>query len=105
MYPVRYNTDVIEIRQTDVFAKWFDSLRDKQTRSRILVRIRRLSLGNAGDVRPVGEGVSELRIHSGPGYRVYFINHNGQVIILLAGGDKSSQSRDIRLAIELARNL
>lgn len=96
---------MIEIRQTDVFAQWFDELRDKQARTRIVVRIRRLSLGNPGDVRPVGEGVSELRIDYGPGYRVYFVKRGEQLIVLLAGGDKSSQSRDIRKAIDLAHNL
>ena len=96
---------IIEIRQTDVFAQWFDDLRDKQARTRIVVRIRRLSLGNPGDVRPVGEGVSELRIDYGPGYRVYFVKRGEQLIVLLAGGDKGSQSRDIRKAIDLARNL
>jgi putative addiction module killer protein len=96
---------VIEIRQTDLYARWFDGLRDRQARARILVRIRRLSLGNPGDVRPVGEGVSEMRIDYGPGYRVYFVSRGEQLVILLAGGDKQSQARDIYAARELARSL
>lgn len=96
---------MIEIRQTEVFASWFARLRDRQARARIDVRIRRLSLGNPGDVRPVGEGVSEPRIDYGPGYRVYFVPRGAQVVILLAGGDKRSQNQDIQTALELARNL
>jgi putative addiction module killer protein len=96
---------VIEIRQTEAYARWFESLRDRQARARIDARIRRLSLGNPGDVKPAGEGVSELRIDHGPGYRVYFVQHGQTLVILLAGGDKRTQNRDIRTAIELARNL
>lgn len=96
---------MIEIRQTEVYADWFARLRDRQARARIDVRIRRLSLGNPGDVRPVGEGVSELRIDYGPGYRVYFVKRGTELVILLAGGDKRTQDQDIQLALELARNL
>jgi putative addiction module killer protein len=96
---------MFEIRQTDVYASWFSQLRDRQARARIDVRIRRLSLGNPGDVKPVGEGVSELRIDYGPGYRVYFIQRGTAIIVLLAGGDKRTQSRDIQTALELAQNL
>lgn len=96
---------MIEIRQTEIYARWFASLRDRQARARIDIRIRRLSLGNPGDVKPVGEGVSELRIDYGPGYRVYFIQRGPAVIILLAGGDKGSQDRDIAMALEMARNV
>lgn len=97
---------MIEIRQTGTFARWFEGLRDRQARARILVRIRRLSLGNPGDVRAVGEGVSELRIDWGPGYRVYFTGRRGEaLVILLAGGDKRTQARNIRAALELARTL
>ncbi len=96
---------MIEIRQTDVYVQWFARLRDRQARVRIDVRIRRLSLGNPGDVRPVGEGVSELCIDYGPGYRVYYVQRGSTVIVLLAGGEKSRQSRDIRIALELARQV
>ena len=95
----------VEVRQTDVYACWFGRLRDRQARARIDIRIRRLALGNPGDVRPVGEGVSELRISYGPGYRVYFVRRGQSLVILLAGGDKSSQARDITRARSLARGL
>ena len=96
---------MVEIRQTDLYARWFEKLRDHRARARILIRIRRLSLGNAGDVAPVGEGVSEMRIDYGPGYRVYFTRQTETIIVLLAGGDKRSQQRDIEKAKELRRNL
>ena len=96
---------MIEVRQTGVFARWFDGLRDRQVRARINVRIRRLSLGNFGDAKPVGEGVSELRIDFGPGYRVYFVRRGRTLVILLAGGDKHSQDQDIKKAQKLAREL
>ena len=96
---------MIEIRKTDVYAKWLDGLLDVRGRARILARVERLAAGNLGDVRPVGEGVSELRIDYGPGYRVYFKQHGREVVILLAGGDKSSQARDIKTALRLARNV
>ena len=94
-----------EIRQTEVYARWFRRLRDRQARVRIDIRIRRLSLGNPGDVRPVGEGVSEIRIDYGPGYRVYYVKRGRDLVVLLAGGDKDSQGRDIRRALELARGV
>jgi putative addiction module killer protein len=96
---------MIEIRKTDRFAGWLDALRDLRARARIQARIERLAGGNPGDVGPVGEGVSELRIDYGPGYRVYFIRHKRELIILLAGGDKGSQARDIKAALRLARDL
>ena len=96
---------MIEIRQTDVYARWIEKLRDRQAKARIAIRIRRLSLGNPGDARPVGGGVSELRIDYGPGYRVYFLKRGESLVILLAGGDKSSQPGDIAKARELARIL
>ena len=96
---------MIEIRQTDRFAAWIENLRDDRARMRIEVRIRRLQLGNPGDTKPVGEGVSELRIDYGPGYRVYFIQRGDTLIVLLAGGDKRSQDRDIAAAVALARDL
>jgi len=96
---------MIEIRQTDEYESWFDSLRDREARFRIITRIRRLSLGNLGDVKPVGEGVSELRITYGPGYRIYIKQQGDTLIILLAGGDKSSQKADVERAKQLARGL
>jgi len=96
---------MIEIRKTEVFVQWLDDLRDIKARSRVLARIERLAFGNPGDVKPVGEGVSELRIDYGPGYRVYFVKRGQTVIVLLAGGDKSTQARDIRTALRLSRNL
>ena len=96
---------MIEIRKTQVFAQWLDALSDLRGRARIQARIERLAMGNAGDVKPVGEGVSELRIDYGPGYRVYFKKRGQTLIVLLAGGDKSSQTRDIKTALRLARNL
>ncbi len=95
----------MEIRQTEVYSKWFNSLRDRQARARINARIRRLSLGNPGDVKPVGEGVSELRIDYGPGCRVYFVQRRQTLVILLTGGDKHTQDQDIKTAPELAQVL
>ena len=96
---------MIEIRKTERFAGWLDTLRDLRARARIQVRIERLAGGNPGDVEPVGEGVSEMRIDYRPGYRVYFKRYKRELIILLAGGDKSSQARDIKAALRLARDL
>jgi putative addiction module killer protein len=96
---------VMEIRQTENYAEWFAALRDPQARARINIRVRRLSLGNPGDVKPVGEGVSEMRIDYGPGYRIYFVQRGDVLIVLLAGGDKSSQNRDIATARRLAGEL
>ena len=102
---------MIEIRKTDVFARWLDDLADLRARARIQARIERLALGNAGDVKPAGEGVSELRIDYGPGYRVYFKRRGRRGADVVcgshtgAGGDKSSQARDIKRAQHLARDL
>jgi putative addiction module killer protein len=96
---------MVEVQQTGEFTKWFAKLRDLEARARILVRIRRLALGNPGDVRPVGDGISELRIDYGPGYRVNFVPHGGTVVILLCGGDKRTQDTDIRNAKALAKQL
>ena len=96
---------MLEVRETATYAEWFASLRDRMARARIDIRIRRLALGNPGDVKPVGEGVSELRVDSGPGYRVYFVQKANVFVVLLAGGDKSTQDRDIRQAKALARDL
>ena len=94
---------MIEVRQTDLFANWLRKLRDEQARARIQIRIRRLSLGNFGDVKPVGEGVSELRIDYGPGYRVYFHQIGNLLVLLLVGGTKKTQEADIIKAKQLAK--
>ncbi|MGA3370229.1 MAG: type II toxin-antitoxin system RelE/ParE family toxin [Terracidiphilus sp.] len=94
---------MIEIRQTGVFSDWLRNLRDEKARSRVLIRIRRLSLGNFGDVKPVGDGVSELRIDYGPGYRVYLQRRGSVLVLLLAGGSKKTQSTDIAKAKKLAK--
>jgi putative addiction module killer protein len=96
---------LIEVRRTANFDEWLHGLRDRTALARILVRIDRLALGNPGDVRPVGEGVSELRIDYGPGYRVYFARRGATLVLLLCGGDKSSQRRDIEAALILAREI
>ncbi|WP_051330368.1 type II toxin-antitoxin system RelE/ParE family toxin [Niveispirillum irakense] len=94
------------IKQTELYAKWFRNLRDQEAQSRIVMRIRRLAGGNAGDAKALRGGISELRIDYGPGYRVYFTRHdNGAITILLAGGDKRTQSADIETAIALAATL
>lgn len=94
---------MIEVRQTGVFSDWLRKLRDEKARSRILIRIRRLSLGNFGDVKSVGNGVSELRIDYGPGYRVYFQQRGSVMVLLLAGGSKKTQQIDISKAKQLAK--
>jgi len=96
---------MIELQQTPEFAHWIDGLRDLRARARIQVRIRRLADGNPGDVKPVGEGVSELRVDVGPGYRVYYAQRKGVFILLLCGGDKSTQQNDIARALHMAREL
>jgi putative addiction module killer protein len=93
---------MIEIRQTAIFAKWLRGLRDMQGRARIQMRLDRIERGLFGDVKPVGEGVSELRIDTGPGYRIYFIQRGNVMVILLCGGDKGTQSRDISAAKVMA---
>ena len=105
VYPLDYITRVIEVRETTVFATWFSELRDLNAKARILTRIRRLSLDNPGDVKSVGHGISEMRITYGPGYRVYFVQRGTTLVILLAGGDKSTQRRDVALAKELAQRI
>jgi len=96
---------MIEIRKTEKFSKWIDGLTDLRARARILVRIERLAMENPGDVKSVGEGVSELRIDYGPGYRIYYKKIGKTVIVLLTGGDKHTQSKDIKTALRLAANL
>lgn len=93
---------MIQIRTTAIFVKWLDGLRDEVGRARIQARIARLAAGNAGDVKPIGRGVSEMRIDVGPGYRVYYMQRGSEFILLLAGGNKSSQKKDIGLALEMA---
>ncbi|QQN62220.1 type II toxin-antitoxin system RelE/ParE family toxin [Bradyrhizobium diazoefficiens] len=96
---------MLEVRQTDTFTSWLRALKDANAVARIAARIRRLELGNLGDVKPVGEGVSELRIDYGPGYRIYFIQQGNTVIILLCGGDKRTQNKDIRAAKRMAKEV
>ncbi len=96
---------MIEMRKTEVFVKWLDALSDGRARARVLARIERLATGNPGDVGPVSEGVSELRIDYGPGYRVYYKQFGESLVILLAGGDKRTQAKDIKIALRLARNV
>lgn len=93
------------IYTTEQFDAWFDGLRDERGKAAIRVRMRRAEEGNFGDCEPVGEGVSEMRIHYGPGYRVYFKRAGIEIVILLAGGDKSTQAKDIRKALKLAREM
>lgn len=94
---------MLEIIQSETFSRWLAGLKDRQAVLRIYARIRRLSLGNPGDAKPVRDGVSELRIDHGPGYRVYFIRRGASVVVLLAGGDKSTQDADINRAIVIAK--
>jgi putative addiction module killer protein len=96
---------VIEVRKTTAFSDWMMALHDHRARAKIAARIDRLAFGNLGDVRPVGEGVSELRIHYGPGYRVYFVKRGSRLILLLCGGDKSTQTKEIKAAKKFAANL
>lgn len=96
---------MVEVRQTGIFSAWLAGLRDRRTRDRILARIDRLSIGNPGNVKPVGEGVSEMRIDYGPGYRLYFVQRGKTVVILLCGGDKSTQAADIKRAIQMAQEV
>ena len=94
-----------EIRRTETYVRWLDGLRDIRARAKVLARVERLAAGNPGDVSPVGEGVSELRIDYGPGYRVYYTLRRREMVLLLAGGDKRTQAADIKKALSLARNL
>jgi len=105
MYLKRYTLTSLEVRQTEIFARWFAQLRDRQVRARILVRIRRASLGNLGDVRSVGGGVVELRVEYGPGYRIYCTRLGDAALVLLSAGDKRTQARDIERARRIARDL
>ena len=94
---------MVEVRQTEPFREWLENLRDRKAAAKIAARLARLELGNFGDAEPVGEGVTELRIHFGPGYRVYVVQRGQILVVVLCGGDKSSQDRDIKRAKEMAR--
>jgi putative addiction module killer protein len=96
---------MIEVRETETFSQWLSGLRDARAKAEVARRTRRLAFGNPGDVKPVGEGVSELRIHYGPGYRVYYVQRGSLLIVLLCGGDKSSQAEDIASALKLAKEV
>ena len=102
---VNYNSRLTEIRETPEFKDWIRNLKDRRAIGRINIRLRRISLGNLGDIKPVGEGISELRILYGPGYRVYLTQRGDVLVILLCGGDKSRQKQDIKRAKELAKEL
>lgn len=101
---INYSLHMIEIRKTAAYTKWFEKLRDREAKTRINIRLRRIMLGNFGDAKPVGEGVSELRITYGPGYRIYFTKQDNRIVILLCGGNKSSQTEDIAKAKELKKD-
>ena len=105
MYPYGYTIAVYQIRQTSVFAKWLTNLRDVKGKARVLARLESCRLGNLGDCKSIGGGVKELRIHAGPGYRVYFVQRRKIILLLLCGGRKSSQSRDIEKAQRLLAEL
>jgi putative addiction module killer protein len=95
---------VLEVVQSATFARWLSKLADRQARSRVLVRLKRLAASNPGDVKPVGQAISEMRIDYGPGYRVYFMRRELVVVVLLCGGTKSTQQADIKRAIEIAKS-
>ncbi len=102
---VAYGLQMIEVRETGTFSDWLSGLRDARAKAEVARRVRRLALGNPGDVKPVGDGVSELRIHYGPGYRVYYVQRGSLLIILLCGGDKTGQANDIAKALKLAKEV
>ena len=103
--PISYELPLIEVQQTDAFSRWLGALRDRKAAARIAERLRRLAWGNPGDAKPVGEGVLELRIDYGPGYRVYYVQRGAVLVVVLCGGDKASQARDIARATALVREI
>ncbi len=103
MGTIVYNTGMIEIIESEAFKRWVDSLRDRRAVARIDARLRRVSMGHIGDAQSVGDGVFEMCIHYGPGYRLYFIREEETVVVLLCGGDKDSQERDIARAKRIAK--
>jgi putative addiction module killer protein len=96
---------VFEVRKTDEFDKWLSALADQRAIAKIVSRIERLGLGNAGDVKPIGEGISEMRLTHGPGYRIYYKQTGKTIVLILCGGDKSTQDSDIKRAKEIARQI
>jgi putative addiction module killer protein len=105
MYPYGYSIEVYEVRSTDVFDSWLESLKDWKARARILARLDAAQLGNLGDVKVVGGGIREMRVHVGAGYRIYFVQRGKVLLLLLCGGDKSTQTRDIAKAQRLLADL
>jgi putative addiction module killer protein len=105
MYKLGYSKAMKTILTTETFDHWFDGLRDAQIKARVKNRLRRAESGLFGDCKPVGEGVSEMRIDYGQGYRLYFIQRQFEIVVLLAGGDKSTQDKDIKTALHLAREI
>ncbi|GHT68630.1 addiction module antitoxin RelB [Spirochaetia bacterium] len=104
-YSIGYTKNMITVRETEHFKTWIRAINDRQTKQIINARIRRISTGNFGDTKPVGDGISELRIDYGPGYRVYYIRRGDELVILLCGSDKSTQDETIKAAKKIAENL
>jgi len=105
MYPIRYIIDMYKILKTEIFDSWLLSLRDNNVKGRILARLKRAECGNLGDFKALGSGLHEMRIDCGPGYRLYFIKEKGMIIILLSGGSKSTQSKDIKKAYQIMKEI
>lgn len=105
MYSIEYNEKMYTIKRTRQFDDWFEGIKDGLTRKRLGLRLRKASLGNLGDVKPVGEGVWEMREFFGPGWRMYYVERDGVLIVMLGGGNKSSQSTDIAVAQNLSKQL
>lgn len=105
LYPCGYSTDMLTVLQTEEFVAWLDALKDKRARVRIAARLRQAEAGSLGDWQPVEGEVSEMRVHFGPGYRLYFVRRGRVIVIILNAGDKSTRKRDIRRALKLATEL